>query len=89
MLVTRHAQTLISRASAHTGSHTALSPDDASAALLVPELSISLGLLQGLCLLSDKALAACAEDWVIEVSGSVTPRARAGASGHVNMQPAI
>ncbi|RXK34651.1 hypothetical protein M231_08095 [Tremella mesenterica] len=64
-LMSRHAEALAIRANS---THSSLSPGDELAALLVPELSIIVVILQGLCLLSRKAKLAVAESWVLEIT---------------------
>ena len=62
-LMARHAQCLTQRA--HSSS---LPPADEVAMAVVPELTIIVEILQGLCLLSRRSKEAIGEAWVLEVS---------------------
>jgi hypothetical protein len=62
----RHFQSLSLRAQSR--GHSALDASDELAAALLPEMGALVGMLQGLCLLSGRAKAACGEEWALEVS---------------------
>ncbi|GFZ49867.1 hypothetical protein JCM24511_07270 [Saitozyma sp. JCM 24511] len=64
-LLMRHSQSLSLRA--QTRGHSALDACDELAAALLPEMGALVGMLQGLCLLSGRAKAACGEEWAVEM----------------------
>ncbi|WVO19543.1 uncharacterized protein IAS62_000831 [Cryptococcus decagattii] len=61
-LLTRHTSTL-----SHRSSHIPLPADDEMALSLIPELTLVVGILQGLCLMSRRCKEFVGEGWVMEV----------------------
>ncbi|KIR39087.1 hypothetical protein I307_01806 [Cryptococcus deuterogattii 99/473] len=61
-LLTRHTSTL-----SHRSSHISLPAGDELALSLIPELTLVVGILQGLCLLSRRCKELVGEGWVMEV----------------------
>lgn len=67
-LLTRHTSTL-----SHRSSHIPLPADDEMALSLIPELTLVVGILQGLCLLSRRCKEFVGEGWVMEVRTTSFP----------------
>ncbi|XAO22083.1 hypothetical protein I312_100848 [Cryptococcus bacillisporus CA1280] len=61
-LLTRHTSTL-----SHRSSHIPLPADDEMTLSLIPELTLVVGILQGLCLLSRRCKEFVGEGWIMEV----------------------